>query len=406
MPDFFTVTVSQVTRRLSMIVKGDKALSDVYVAGEISNFTLHRASGHMYFTLKDEISSIKCVMFAGKAAGLTFMPYSGQSVIVRGGVNVYERDGANQIYVSEIIEKGQGELAIAFEKAKRELEAGGYFNKKRPIPKQPKKVCLITAEKGAALQDMLNIIARRRPILEVVLIPATVQGAYAPATLISGIEAAQTTGADLIIVGRGGGSAEDLSCFNDIGYAKALYNSEIPTISAVGHETDFTISDFVADLRAPTPSAAAEIATSVTCDDLSEHIELTYDRLSDIVHSQIEGYEQLIDSYQRHIAAYSPIKRLERLLRELELLDNRVKASVTGHIRSNEALIESYTDKIEALSPVNVLRRGYSAVTVNGRNVGSINDMSVGDNAEIQMSDGIAKATITEIEKSSEVRFK
>lgn len=406
MPDFFTVTVSQVTRRLSMIVKGDKALSDVYVAGEISNFTLHKASGHMYFTLKDEISSIKCVMFAGKAAGLTFMPYSGQSVIVRGGVNVYERDGANQIYVSEIIEKGQGELAIAFEKAKRELEAGGYFDKKRPIPKQPKKVCLITAEKGAALQDMLNIIARRRPILEVVLIPATVQGAYAPATLINGIEAAQTTGADLIIVGRGGGSAEDLSCFNDIGYAKALYNSEIPTISAVGHETDFTISDFVADLRAPTPSAAAEIATSVTCDDLSEHIELTYDRLSDIVHSQIEGYEQLIDSYQSHIAAYSPIKRLERLLRELELLDNRVKASVTGHIRSNEALIESYTDKIEALSPVNVLRRGYSAVTVNGRNVGSINDMSVGDNAEIQMSDGIAKATITEIEKSSEVRFK
>ncbi len=406
MPDFFTVTVSQVTRRLSMIVKGDKALSDVYVAGEISNFTLHKASGHMYFTLKDEISSIKCVMFAGKAAGLTFMPYSGQSVIVRGGVNVYERDGANQIYVSEIIEKGQGELAIAFEKAKRELEAGGYFDKKRPIPKQPKKVCLITAEKGAALQDMLNIIARRRPILEVVLIPATVQGAYAPATLISGIEAAQTTGADLIIVGRGGGSAEDLSCFNDIGYAKALYNSEIPTISAVGHETDFTISDFVADLRAPTPSAAAEIATSVTCDDLSEHIELTYDRLSDIVHSQIDGYEQLIDSYQRHIAAYSPINRLERLLRELELLDNRVKASVTGHIRSNEALIESYTDKIEALSPVNVLRRGYSAVTVNGRNVGSINDMSVGDNAEIQMSDGIAKATITEIEKSSEVRFK
>lgn len=406
MPDFFTVTVSQVTRRLSMIVKDDKALSDVYVAGEISNFTLHRASGHMYFTLKDEISSIKCVMFAGKAAGLTFMPYSGQSVIVRGGVNVYERDGANQIYVSEIIEKGQGELALAFEKAKRELEAGGYFDKKRPIPKQPKKVCLITAEKGAALQDMLNIIARRRPILEVVLIPATVQGAYAPATLISGIEAAQTTGADLIIVGRGGGSAEDLSCFNDIGYAKALYNSEIPTISAVGHETDFTISDFVADLRAPTPSAAAEIATSVTCDDLSEHIELTYDRLSDIVHSQIEGYEQLIDGYQRHIAAYSPIMRLERLQRELELLDNRVKASVTGHIRSNEALIESYTDKIEALSPVNVLRRGYSAVTVNGRNIGSINNMSVGDNAEIQMSDGVAKATITEIEKSSEVRFK
>lgn len=170
MPDFFTVTVSQVTRRLSMIVKGDKALNDLYVSGEISNFTLHKASGHMYFTLKDETASIKCVMFAGNARSLDFTPYSGQSVIVHGSVNVYERDGANQIYVTDMIERGQGELALAYEQAKRELEAGGYFNKKRPIPKQPKKVCLITAEKGAALQDMLNIIARRRPILEVVFI--------------------------------------------------------------------------------------------------------------------------------------------------------------------------------------------------------------------------------------------
>ena len=353
----------------------------------------------MYFTLKDETSSIKCVMFAGKAAGLTFMPYSGQSVIVHGGVNVYERDGANQIYVNEIIEKGQGELALAFEKAKRELEAGGYFDRKRPIPKQPHKVCLITAEKGAALQDMLNIIARRRPILEVVFIPVTVQGAYAPATLINGITAAQTTGADLIIIGRGGGSAEDLSCFNDIAYAKALYSSEIPTISAVGHETDFTISDFVADLRAPTPSAAAEIATSITCEDLSEHIELTYDKLSDIVHSQIEGYEQLIDGYQRHISAYSPINRLERSQRELELLGSKIKTAISATVHRNEVLIEGYTDKIEALSPVNVLRRGYSAVTLNGKAVNSVDDISVGGTVEILMSDGTARAMITETEK-------
>ncbi len=406
MSEFFTVTVSQVTRRLSMLVKGDKTLSDVYVAGEISNFTLHKASGHMYFTLKDETSSIKCVMFAGKAAGLTFMPYSGQSVIVHGGVNVYERDGANQIYVNEIIEKGQGELALAFEKAKRELEAGGYFDRKRPIPKQPHKVCLITAEKGAALQDMLNIIARRRPILEVVFIPVTVQGAYAPATLINGITAAQTTGADLIIIGRGGGSAEDLSCFNDIAYAKALYSSEIPTISAVGHETDFTISDFVADLRAPTPSAAAEIATSITCEDLSEHIELTYDKLSDIVHSQIEGYEQLIDGYQRHISAYSPINRLERSQRELELLGGKIKTAISATVHRNEVLIEGYTDKIEALSPVNVLRRGYSAVTLNGKAVNSVDDISVGGTVEILMSDGTARAMITKTEKSNEVHIK
>ena len=274
-------------------------------------------------------------------------------------MNVYERDGANQIYVTDMIERGQGELALAYEKAKRELEAGGYFNKKRPIPKQPKKVCLITAEKGAALQDMLNIIARRRPILEVVFIPVTVQGAYAPSTLIKALALAQSTGSDLIIIGRGGGSAEDLSCFNDVGYAKALYNSEIPTISAVGHETDFTISDFVADFRAPTPSAAAEIATAVTCDDLSEHIELVYDRLSDIIHSKTDSYEQLIDSIQRHISAYSPGQRIERSERELVLISGKIRTATDAVITKSSVLLDNYSDKIEALSPINVLKRGY-----------------------------------------------
>ena len=405
MPDIFTVTVSQVTRLLSLIVKDDKPLCDLYVSGEISNFTLHKASGHIYFTLKDETSSIKCVMFASKAQNLTFMPYSGQSVIVHGSVNVYEHDGTNQIYVSDMLEKGQGELALAFEKAKRELEAGGYFDRKRPIPKQPKRVCLITAEKGAALQDMLNIIARRRPILEVVLIPVIVQGAYAPATLIKGIEAAQTTGAELIIIGRGGGSAEDLACFNDIEYAKALFNSDIPTISAVGHETDFTISDFVADLRAPTPSAAAEIATSVTCEDLSEHIELTYDKLSGIVHSQIEGYEQLLDNMQRHISAYSPSQRLERSQRELELLSGKMRAVNSRTIDKNEAMLESHTDKIEALSPINVLKRGYSAVTKNNVTVNSVKSIEVKDTVDILFADGEAVAQIKEIHENNKERF-
>ena len=395
MPDFFTVTVSQVTRRLSMIVKGDKALNDLYVSGEISNFTLHKASGHMYFTLKDETASIKCVMFAGNARSLDFTPYSGQSVIVHGSVNVYERDGANQIYVTDMIEQ-----------AKRELEAGGYFNKKRPIPKQPKKVCIITAEKGAALQDMLNIIARRRPILEVVFIPVTVQGAYAPSTLIKALALAQSTGSDLIIIGRGGGSAEDLSCFNDVGYAKALYNSEIPTISAVGHETDFTISDFVADFRAPTPSAAAEIATAVTCDDLSEHIELVYDRLSDIIHSKTDSYEQLIDSIQRHISAYSPGQRIERSERELVLISGKIRTATDAVITKNSVLLDNYLDKIEALSPINVLKRGYSAVTKNNSAVNSIGDIEQNDTVEILFADGTATAQIKEIHENNKERFR
>lgn len=406
MPDFFTVTVSQVTRRLSMIVKGDKALNDLYVSGEISNFTLHKASGHMYFTLKDETASIKCVMFAGNARSLDFTPYSGQSVIVHGSVNVYERDGANQIYVTDMIERGQGELALAYEQAKRELEAGGYFNKKRPIPKQPKKVCLITAEKGAALQDMLNIIARRRPILEVVFIPVTVQGAYAPSTLIKALALAKSTGSDLIIIGRGGGSAEDLSCFNDVGYAKALYNSEIPTISAVGHETDFTISDFVADFRAPTPSAAAEIATAVTCDDLSEHIELVYDRLSDIIHSKTDSYEQLIDSIQRHISAYSPGQRIERSERELVLISGKIRTATDAVITKNSVLLDNYSDKIEALSPINVLKRGYSAVTKNNSAVNSIGDIKQNDTVEILFADGTATAQIKEIHENNKERFR
>ena len=350
----------------------------------------------MYFTLKDETASIKCVMFAGNARSLDFTPYSGQSVIVHGSVNVYERDGANQIYVTDIIERGQGELALAYEQAKRELEAGGYFNKKRPIPKQPKKVCLITAEKGAALQDMLNIIARRRPILEVVFIPVTVQGAYAPSTLIKALALAQSTGSDLIIIGRGGGSAEDLSCFNDVGYAKALYNSEIPTISAVGHETDFTISDFVAD----------EIATAVTCYDLSEHIELVYDRLSDIIHSKTDSYEQLIDSIQRHISAYSPGQRIERSERELVLISGKIRTATDAVITKNSVLLDNYSDKIEALSPINVLKRGYSAVTKNNSAVNSIADIEQNDTVEILFADGTATAQIKEIHENNKERFR
>ena len=253
---------------------------------------------------------------------------------------------------------------------------------------------------------MLNIIARRRPILEVVFIPVTVQGAYAPSTLIKALALAQSTGSDLIIIGRGGGSAEDLSCFNDVGYAKALYNSEIPTISAVGHETDFTISDFVADFRAPTPSAAAEIATAVTCDDLSEHIELVYDRLSDIIHSKTDSYEQLIDSIQRHISAYSPGQRIERSERELVLISGKIRTATDAVITKNSVLLDNYSDKIEALSPINVLKRGYSAVTKNNSAVNSIGDIEQNDTVEILFADGTATAQIKEIHENNKECFR
>ena len=390
MPDFFTVTVSQVTRRLSMIVKGDKALNDLYVSGEISNFTLHKASGHMYFTLKDETASIKCVMFAGNARSLDFTPYSGQSVIVHGSVNVYERDGANQIYVTDMIERGQGELALAYEQAKRELEAGGYFNKKRPIPKQPKKVCLITAEKGAALQDMLNIIARRRPILEVVFIPVTVQGAYAPSTLIKALALAQSTGSDLIIIGRGGGSAEDLSCFNDVGYAKALYNSEIPTISAVGHETDFTLCDFAADIRASTPSVAAEM---VTADNVKLALFELSRKMSAAVTNKLSGVFLFSRETAGRLIAGLSAKELK--LKNfycnvgLRLLSGTEKKELAA-----ESAFTTLSRNLKLASPLGILERGYAVVRKDGEKLFSPCQVKKGDDLEIILRDGKIKASV------------
>ncbi len=400
MPDFFAVTVSQVNRRLAMLVKGDKALNDLYVEGEISNYTLHAASGHIYFTLKDSTASIKCVMFSSYAERLTFAPQSGISVMVRGKVGVYERDGANQIYVTEILPQGQGELYLAFEKAKQELKAGGYFEQKRKIPPQPKKICLITSEKGAALQDILNIISRRSPITTVLIIPVTVQGVTAPQSLINALNKAQDTDCDLIIIGRGGGSADDLSCFNDVDYAKTLFASKIPTISAVGHETDFTISDFVADLRAPTPSAAAELATAVTCEDLLGIINQKLARASDLLHQRLEGCMQRLDMVQKSIMLLKPSERLNNYSERLSLLNSKITSGVKNNIEKYDLQLTKKSEYISALNPINILNRGYSAVSGKDGIITSVEKVKVGDKVKIIMSDGILDAEITD--KSTE----
>ena len=402
MSDFFTVTVSQINRRLASLVKGDKALSDVYVNGEISNFTLHQASGHVYFTLKDETSSIKCVMFAGYAAKLKFMPQSGMSVLIHASVSVYERDGANQLYVTEIMPQGIGEMYLAFEQAKQSLEKEGYFSQKREIPAVPGKICIITAIKGAALQDMINIISRRLPITQVVVIPVTVQGVTAPATLIKGIEMAQSTDADVIIIGRGGGSAEDLSAFNDIEYAKALFKSRIPTISAVGHETDTTISDFVADKRAPTPSAAAELATSVTIGELIAKITADFDFIKNTVLYRFDEYTEKLNSIEKHITAMTPSKKLDSYSRELQLIWKNIYSAITGCINKNETILDSKVEYISALNPMTVLSRGYSFTEMQGRIIHSVDEVRNGDNVKITMSDGSFDAIVQTITKKEE----
>lgn len=403
MPDIFTVTVSQINRRLATLVKGDKALNNVYVNGEISNFTLHQASGHIYFTLKDETSSIKCVMFAGYASKLKFMPQNGMSVLIHASVGVYERDGANQLYVTEIMPQGIGEMYLAFEQAKQTLEKEGYFSQKREIPVIPQKICIITAIKGAALQDMLNIISRRLPIVTVIVIPVTVQGTTAPQSLIKGLEIAQGTDADLIIIGRGGGSAEDLSAFNDVEYAKALFKSRIPTISAVGHETDTTISDFVADKRAPTPSAAAELATSVTIGELIAKVTSDFDFIRNTILYRFDDYSEKLSNIEKQITALTPVKKLDVYSRELELMSKNIYSSVYGCINRYEALLDSKAEYISALNPMTVLLRGYSFTEKQGNIIHSINDVACGDMVKITMSDGSFDAIVQTITSKEDV---
>lgn len=399
MPDIFTVTVSQINRRLATIVKGDKALNDVYVNGEISNFTLHQASGHIYFTLKDDTASIKCVMFSGYASKLSFMPQSGMSVLVHASVGVYERDGANQLYVTEIMPQGVGEAYLAFQQAKQILEKEGYFSRKRELPAIPRKVCIITAIKGAALQDMLNILSRRLPVLDVVIIPATVQGSTAPASLIKGIETAQNTDADVIIIGRGGGSAEDLSAFNDVEYAKALFKSRIPTVSAVGHETDTTISDYVADKRAPTPSAAAELVTPVPIGDIIAGIDSTFNFIRGTLLYRFEELEKRLDNTEKHIMALTPDKKLDSCSRELELISKNIYSSAMGCINRYEALLQSRSDYISALNPLTVLSRGYSFAEKQGKILQTVDDVAEKDIITVTLKDGSIEAYVQKITK-------
>jgi exodeoxyribonuclease VII large subunit len=252
------VSVAQINRKIANLLKSDRALADVCVKGEISNFTNHVSTGRLYFTLKDETSLIKAVMW--NTSGLEFEPEEGMNVVVRASISAYEARGEYQLTVSEMQPDGQGALYLAFLELKERLEKLGLFEQKRALPRQPKTIAVITAESGAALQDILNVLERRNPLVRVVLIPALVQGESAPSSLVQAFHKAQSTDADVIIFGRGGGSIEDLWAFNSELVARAIFESSIPTISAVGHEVDFTIADFAADLRAPTPSVAAELA--------------------------------------------------------------------------------------------------------------------------------------------------
>lgn len=393
-----TVTVSQVNRAVSMLIGSDKRFNDLSVKGEISDFTRHYKTGHLYFSLCDDKAKLKAVMWASEANKLNFSPENGESVVCRGFLTVYEPAGVYQINVVSMAREGSGEQAKELFELVRKLDKEGLFKQKREIPEFPKKIAVITSQGGAALQDIINITTRRCPTIKLAVIPATVQGVNAAGSIVEAFGAAEKSGADTIIFGRGGGSSDDLSAFNDEAVARAIFRSKIPTISAVGHETDTTIADLVADMRAPTPSAAAELATP----DLQE-VKRKFDSLlSGIeyrVKSKISLCEAALNEKSRLINALSPKNKIAEKSRVAEVLFEKITQSVHRKLALCESALERQISVISALSPLEVLKRGYSITEKDGKAVLKSSELSVGDKVEIRLGSGFASAEITDIKE-------
>lgn len=390
------VTVSQVNRVVSSIVKGDSRLGNVAVRGEISNFTRHAATGHLYFTLKDEHTRLRAVMFADKAAGVKFSPKSGDSVIVRGAIRVYEVNGEYQVYCAEMTRDGEGEQAAAFEELYKRLKAEGLFAQKRPMPARPLEIAVVTASGGAALQDIINVISRRYPIAKLTVVPVTVQGVYAPRSVARGIAAAQRTGAELIIFGRGGGSAEDLSAYNTEEVVRAVYASGIPTISAVGHEIDTTLADLAADLRAPTPSAAAELAVP-DISELSAELESVRRYIRSCVTRRIADRERALNSAAGLIKALSPQSRIADGERRLSSLSDSISLKMRNFVDRAERAFLCSAEVISALNPLGVLARGYSVTYCGEKIVRAADELKEGDDITLKLARGSASAKVVSV---------
>lgn len=394
------LTISQINVFLKSLIEGDGRLTDIYAAGEISNFTDHYRSGHLYFSLKDEKSVLKAVMFSSAARRLRFKPGDGMRVIVRGRVSVYEPSGQYQFYVEEMQPDGLGALNLAFEQMKAKLEAEGLFRAefKKPIPRFPMRIGVITSPTGAAVQDMRNILARRWPAAEFIFCPVLVQGEGAPAQLTAAVrEMNRRRCADVILIGRGGGSAEDLAAFNDEALARAVFASEIPVISAVGHETDFTICDFVADLRAPTPSAAAELAVPDRA-EIALQAQGLVRRMRSAVQSGLDDRRQLLDTACAAAVLRGPAALLG--VRKMQL-DGAVQALKTAQerlwLRERERL-SSLSARLDGMSPLKVMARGYAALSDQaGRPVRSVRDVSPGDGVRARLSDGALELTVSDV---------
>ena len=397
------VTVTQLNEFVKQLIDGSAQLADVYVKGEISNFKNHYGTGHFYFTLKDDGGLIRAVMFRSSAAKLKFMPENGMRVVVHGRVSAFVRDGQYQLYADSLEPDGVGALYIAYEQLKKRLESEGLFDpsRKKPLPKIPTRVGIITSATGAAVRDMIHVAGRRFPFAKLILYPSLVQGPGAAAQLIEGVQYFnRTASADVIIIGRGGGSIEDLWAFNDEQLARTVAASRIPIISAVGHETDFTICDFVADRRAPTPSAAAEIALPETA-ELKRKINNIISRenavLTQVIARRREYLKRLSDSR----ALRSPMNFIDDKRMHLSTLTERLALSQTNSLSIKQAQLKAIAGKMEALNPLSVLSRGYSAVYgENGEIIKHTDQLAPGASITFRLADGEADAQIREVRRN------
>lgn len=393
------ITVSQLNFYIKSLLDESPALREIYITGEISNLTDHYRSGHIYLSLKDDKALVRAVMFAGNARHLRFKPEEGMKVIARGRVSVYEATGQYQLYIEDMQPDGIGALNLAYEQLKKKLSAEGLFSEdiKKPIPAYPKRIGVITSPTGAAVQDILNILGRRYPIAEVVFCPVLVQGENASTQLIGAVKRFnKANAADVIIIGRGGGSIEDLWAFNDEKLARTIAESDIPIISAVGHETDFTICDFVADLRAPTPSAAAELATP-NMTELLSYFKSVKDSLPAIMQRRIDFEKQELDNLASSKVLLSPDEFINIRKNELDMLSADMIKAFKAILSENQREFVALSAKLDALSPLSVLSRGYSIVQNKNKVIKSAKELNIGQNIMVKLSDGKAECEVKAI---------
>ncbi len=394
-----TITVSQLNNYVKSLIENDVRLSVISVSGEISNFKNHFSSGHWYFTLKDKNASVRCVMFRNAASKVKFSAEDGLEVVLKGKVSLYEKDGQYQFYAEEMHPVGEGDLALAFKQTKEKLEREGLFDtaSKRQVAKYPKRIAVVTSDTGAAVRDIINIISSRYPVCDIVMCPVLVQGNMAARDMIATLDRVYALdNIDTIIIGRGGGSAEDLHCFNDEALARKIYESPFPVISAVGHETDFTICDFVADVRASTPSHAAELSVP----DIRE-LKHNIDLFSELLKNKV------LFKHNDHLARFNAIQKMisstkiERIIqnKEMEINQNLVKSirCVNNIFQKNMLDFTNLTARIDALSPLKVMSRGFSVVTKGDKIVTSNSMLNTGDQIDIKFIDGDIVCNVIDI---------